>query len=1042
MSRVFAARTVLAVLALCLAGPGVWYAVRPATGAPPPGSEGGSAAPADPLEQRFATQVDPFLKRYCFSCHGSRKPEGDLDLRRAATVPAVTKDPRTWRRVLERLQAREMPPEDAARRPNADERTAVIAWIRDLRERETRRDAGDPGTVLARRLSNAELDDTVRDLTGVDLRPTREFPVDPANEAGFDNSGESLAMSPTLLKKYLAAARLIADHVVLKPEGFVFAPHPAVTDTDRDRYCVSHIIAFYGRHQVDLADYFLAAWKYQYRDRLGRPDADLAHVAAEAGLSPKYLALVWSALTEAEAEAGPLAAVRQVWNELPGPDRAPAGAARAGCERLRDLVGRLRRQLPPRVGRLHARGISDGSQPFVLWRDRELAARHRSYSGEPFADLRKLADRLNARPALAAGTAGLLGSPSGPGPLLAASAVFPGRTPFQAADIRLATRFAVRETGAATEQRLRRALERFCAVFPDAFVVSDRGPYFDPNAAGQGRPLTAGFHLMQGYFRDDQPLCDLILDEKERHELDALWEELNFITLAPMRQYKDFIFFERAEPPRYMREAEFDFARSEDRDCTSEAKVERLARAHLAKARRTGAGREALGAIETYFADIAATMRRVERARRAAEPSHLEALLRFAERAYRRPLTAVERDDLLAFYRQLRRQEDLGHEEALRDTLVAVLLSPHFCYRLDLAEPGTGVRPLSDYALASRLSYFLWSSMPDTELLAHAAAGDLHRPGVLRTQARRMLRDPRVRGLATEFGGNWLDFRRFEEHNSVDRQRFPTFTNELRQAMFEEPVRYFLDVAGRDRSVLDLLYGNDTFVNRVLARHYGMPAPPGGPDAWAHVEDARPYSRGSLLPMAVFLTKNAPGLRTSPVKRGYWVVRRLLGEQIPPPPPTVPELPKDEANLGALTLPQLLARHRADKSCAACHSRFDAVGVVFEGFGPIGERRATDLGGRPVQTAAPFPDGVERNGLEGLRAYLRDKRQEDFVDNLCRKLFSYALGRSLLASDQKALDEMRARLETDGYAFGSLVEAIVTTPQFLNKRGRDDVRER
>jgi len=161
-----------------------------------------------------------------------------------------------------------------------------------------------------------------------------------------------------------------------------------------------------------------------------------------------------------------------------------------------------------------------------------------------------------------------------------------------------------------------------------------------------------------------------------------------------------------------------------------------------------------------------------------------------------------------------------------------------------------------------------------------------------------------VRGLATEFGGNWLDFRRFEEHNAVDRERFPSFTNELRQAMFEEPIRLFVDMATRNRSVLDLLYGKDTFVNRSLARHYGMPVSPrpwwdwggAGRDEWVHIEDADRYGRGGVLPMAVFLTKNAPGLRTSPVKRGYWVVRRLLGEQIPPPPPAVPELPRDEAN--------------------------------------------------------------------------------------------------------------------------------------------------
>src|SRR5262249_155359 len=182
----------------------------------------------------------------------------------------------------------------------------------------------------------------------------------------------------------------------------------------------------------------------------------------------------------------------------------------------------------------------------------------------------------------------------------------------------------------------------------------------------------------------------------------------------------------------------------------------------------------------------------------------------FAHGAYRRPLTTGERDDLLAFYRKLREKDELGHEEALRDTLASVLLSPHFCYRFDLADPGTGARPLSDYALASRLSYFLWSSMPDAELLEHAAKADLHDPKVLTAQARRVLRDRRVGGLATEFGGNWLDFRRFEEHNSVDRQRFPNFTNELRQAMFEEPIRYFTDIVQRNRSVLDLLYGNDT----------------------------------------------------------------------------------------------------------------------------------------------------------------------------------------------------------------------------------------
>jgi hypothetical protein len=1005
----------------------------------------------DSLESRFSTRVRPFLERYCFSCHGEKKQKAHLDLSRDSTVQAIANNTRQWERVLERLQAAEMPPEEASRQPKPDERAAVIAWIRELRDREAQRNAGDPGTVLARRLSNAELDYTIRDLTGVDIRPAREFPVDPANEAGFDNSGESLTMSSALLKKYLAAMRRIAEHVVLKPQDFVFAPHPAVTDTDRDKYCVQRILDFYERHKVDLADYFLAAWKYRHRDKLGQPDAELNHYASEKGLSPTYLALIWQTLTEAEAEAGPLAALCKRWRELPAPPGASAEAARRGCERMRDLVVRLRSQLKPEVGKLNVNGISEGSQTFVLWRNRQQASRHRLYAGDVVADMRKLSAQFKGEDAdlaklLSPLTPTPLPPPGGEGQGTALTPLPPPGGEGQ----------GVRgKKDAQTERRMRRALERFCSVFPDAFVVSDRGPYFDPKAAGQGRPLTAGFHLMQGYFRDDQPLWDLILDERQRCELDALWDELNFVTLAPMRQYKDFIFFERAEPPRFMHDAEFDFARSEDKDATSEAKIGRLAKAYLARARKLGADREAVEAIETYFTDISAAIRRVEQTRLAAESSHLDALVKFAERAYRRPLSPAERDDLLAFYHRLRRQDELGHEDALRDTLVTVLLSPHFCYRIDLAEPGARAsRSLSDYALASRLSYFLWSTMPDDELLAHAAAGDLHQPNVLRAQARRMLRNPRVRGLATEFSGNWLDFRRFEEHNSVDRERFPTFTSELRQAMFEEPIRYFLDLVQRNRSVLDLLYGNDTFVNRPLARHYGMPQSPpslyplpqggegrvrGGANEWVQIEDARRYGRGGLLPMAVFLTKNAPGLRTSPVKRGYWVVRRVLGEEIPPPPPTVPELPKDEAKLGELTLPQLLARHRENKACAACHRRFDSVGLVFESFGPVGERRAKDLSGHPVSTAATFPDGKEREGLEGLRDYLREKRQPDFVDNLCRKLFSYALGRGMLLSDKQTLDDMRAKLATDGYAFGSLVESIITSPQFRNKRGQADL---
>jgi hypothetical protein len=371
---------------------------------------------------------------------------------------------------------------------------------------------------------------------------------------------------------------------------------------------------------------------------------------------------------------------------------------------------------------------------------------------------------------------------------------------------------------------------------------------------------------------------------------------------------------------------------------------------------------------------------------------------------------------------------------AARQRTTAALTPVKSAEPLAVPPPNQGDQPLSDYALANRLSYFLWSSMPDQELFSHAAAGDLHRPEVLAAQARRMLRDPRVRALALEFGGNWLDFRRFEEHNAVDRERFPTFTNDLREAMFQEPLRFMTDEFQNDRSVLDLLYGKYTFVNATLAQHYGMTDVKVSGDDWVRVDNADRYSRGGLLPMAVFLTKNSPGLRTSPVKRGYWVVRRLLGEYIPPPPATVPELPKDESKLGDLTLRQTLARHRANPACASCHARFDSYGLVFEGYGPIGERRSTDMGGKPVDTRAPFPGGREYTGVTGLREFVRQQRQKDFLDNLCRKLLSYALGRSLQPTDDSTLLLMEQRSAAGGYRFGALVDTIVTSRQFRNRR--------
>jgi hypothetical protein len=576
---------------------------------------------------------------------------------------------------------------------------------------------------------------------------------------------------------------------------------------------------------------------------------------------------------------------------------------------------------------------------------------------------------------------------------------------------------------------------KFCSVFPDRFYTQQRGTNYFNEGNETGRLLSAGFLNRMGYFRDDIPFYQLILDAQQQKKLDSMWDDLDFIANATRRTFLQSFDVGSAQARALLGD---DVNAAPDDRLASEETIKKYIDGLVAAA--AGSSETAIQVVRDYYTGVNDRIRWTEKARVAAEPKHLQALLDFAERAYRRPLTQEGREELLAYYKSAR-DDGLDHESAMRDTVVFILMSPKMTYRIDLTQAAPEVRPLSDYDLASRLSYFLWASMPDAELLSHAAAGDLHDPQVIVAQAHRMLQDPKARGMVLEFGGNWLDFRRFEDINTVDRDRFPSFTNELRDAMYEEPVRFLLDVVQNNRSILDLIYANDTFVNPVLAKHYGMTDIKAGADEWVHVADASPFSRGGILPMAVFMTKYAPGLRTSPVKRGHWVMKQLLGERVAPPPANVPVLPNDEAKLD-LPLRQMMEQHRNNPACAGCHEHFDSFGLVFEGFGPIGDRRDKDLAGRAIETTAVFPGGSEGSGLEGLRKYIRENRQNDFIDNVCGKLLAYALSRSPIPSDDLLIQDMHSKLAASGYRFDTMIDSIVTSPQFLTKRGRDALAER
>jgi hypothetical protein len=953
-------------------------------------------------------------------CHGTASPAAQFDIKPYTTMQAVVGDFGHWMILHDKLSSNSMPPK-GMKQPTDVERKGVLDWIQAVRTSEAKKHAGDPGVVLARRLSNSEYNYTIRDLTGVDMKPTREFPVDPANTAGFDNSGETLAMTPSLLNKYLQAAREVANHMVLTPDGFNFSDHPALVETDRDRYAILRIVNFYLSQPTDYADYFEASWRYKNRVALGKPNATLAGIASEMKLSPKYLPMVWGLLDGKEDNYGPLALIRGMFRDLPAPaGKSEPEGLREQCLVLRDYVVKLREVTAMEFAAPKVMGLSAYSPPLINWKFRQFNTHRRDFDRAAF--------RLESEPKFEAPTI-----PRYPG-LGQESAV-------RAAALMKLARAENQEIltipANETREQWEKAMAHVANVFPDNFYIKERGRFFPDNSMDKGRLLSAGYHNVMGYWRDDNPLQELILDDKGVQHLNRLWDEFDFIADHTARTWDQYFFNQSGEVDGRGRESGSD--RPLDHKIGDSEVVFMLMDKYVKKAEASN-NPVGVEAAKVHFNWMNDTLRKVEKMRAAAGPAQLEALVKFAGRAYRRKLTDSEREDILTFYKSLIERSQLTHEEAMRDSIVRILMSPKFCYRVELtsgtakpARPGSDVvtQPLSANALANRLSYFLWSSMPDAELLAHAESGDLVKPEVLTAQARRMLKDEKARGLAVEFGGNWLDFRRFEDWNSTDRERFPSFTHDLQTAMFEEPARFLEDMIRGDRSVLDVLYGKHTFVNSVLAKHYGMPEVKG--NGWVRVDDATQYGRGGVLPMAVFMTQNAPGLRTSPVKRGYWVVRRLLGETIPPPPPNVPELPADEEKMD-LPLRDMLAKHRSNAVCAACHARFDAFGLVFEGYGPVGDKRVHDMGGRPVETKAQFPGGGEGDGVAGVQSYIRERRQNDFLDNLSRKLFAYALGRSLMLSDELVVEQMRGIESAKGYRFSPLVEAIVTSPQFRNKR--------
>ncbi|MXY26420.1 MAG: DUF1592 domain-containing protein [Acidobacteria bacterium] len=415
-----------------------------------------------------------------------------------------------------------------------------------------------------------------------------------------------------------------------------------------------------------------------------------------------------------------------------------------------------------------------------------------------------------------------------------------------------------------------------------------------------------------------------------------------------------------------------------------------------------------------------------------AEECATSIIATLARRAYRRPVTVNDLDQLVSFYQEGYASD--GFEAGVERALRALLASPEFLFRIERdpagVDPETPYR-VSDLELASRLSFFLWSSVPDEELLAAAETGQLSDRETLHAQVRRMLADPRAEMLTTNFAGQWLHLRNLDAVRP-DARLFPDFDDNLRQGFRRETELLFQSVLQENRSVVDLLTADYTFVNERVARHYGFPGIYG--DHFRRIDLPEGSPRAGLLGHGSILTVTSYATRTSPVLRGKWVLETLLGTPPPPPPPNVPPLDETRSNTRVVSMREKMAAHRQNPQCAVCHQIMDPAGLSMENFDAIGRWRDAE-GGAPIDAAGSLPGGEDFDGVAGLRAALLE-RPELFASVAVEKLLTYALGRSVDPGDQPAVRAIVRSAEADGYRLSSLILGIVDSPAFQMRRAQ------
>ena len=1031
-----------------------------------------------------APTAEATFETYCNQCHGEAAMAG-VSLTKLTAQVSMGPSFQQWQKVIEVLESGRMPPEGLPQ-PSAEERNAAAKWVQDGLDDYARKHGGDPGRVTVRRLTSGEYSYVIEDLTGVDIDLGAGFVSDSVGGEGFTNYGDVQFMQDAAFERYLEAAKLVAEHAVIGSgpldfyrdagmSGFELSAIHRIHDIYREHGF--RAVAAEGGRAFGLERYgkaFYAAWQYENRDALNLGAITLDELAAREDLSPRFMEHVWRVLQTPDPSY-PTSEVVAQWRALAAPGSKSEEELRAACAEIQGFVINWPRWLFG-AGALAAGGAGDeralvitdasleaktADKLTLLIRVRERgqakvflsaaptdpnsteeAVIHwknvtvRMGRDEPGKPLREM---LDEKTITALGFGRGVDGVVGPDDFVTVGTTeidfslnLPNDARFVAVNMEVEldkersgdsiTRVLVSENEEGTGRPAwvllgdseteafaawKKDVLAYAARFPQTShgepTPSDRDPIPAPFNNVYNQPERDRFHQRVKYYRDDEFLVDKMLDDETRVALEQAWTDL----MASFEYHDAFLDFVEDKF-----ELELDgkgIAELTDADIAALAEEPR----------------QYVRALKDEYTEMVKT-------HKAAEPGHLKDALDFAERAWRRPLRQTEKQELRSFYARTRQNFELDHRRAMRTLIARILVAPDFLYRLEKPEQLSGAGPLDDWEVANRLSFFLWSSVPDAELRRAAAAGELTDPAQVAAQTKRMLADPKARRIATEFFGQWLGFYRFDEYRGVDAKRFPEFTDEVKASMYDEAVSFFQHLVQKDRPIREMITADYTFLNKALAEHYGIEKEIESTNSVELVEGADELNRGGMLRLGAVLTATSAPLRTSPVKRGDWLLRRVVGTPTPPPPPNVDLLPADDKAFGGKTVRQQLEEHSRNPTCASCHTRIDPLGFPLEHYDSIGRWRENYSEGQPIDDNSKLQDNTEIAGMDGLIDYL-DSQEEQVLDTFSKKLLGYALGRTMLASDLPLLNDMIA---AGGDAtFAELAAKIAASKQFLERRG-------